>query len=224
MSKFFIISAQAILLVVLLSCGKDPIPSPPPVTYTVSISKIGNGTVTADKLSEIALGSSVTVKFKSESIWSLYSVKINGVKVEDIYPSDTEVMYTIRDINKNINIEVVFVETGNLLISILNPPLMLKSMKSYDENNNYSSSVDLTHEQLTKKLYFYYYSPNSKELKILKENGSSSSMSWNLSKEVLTLDVTIFYVLELTATKLVYRTPIINTDGVKRYVVYTYER
>lgn len=224
MKKIILFSVIVVLLVGLVSCEKEPRPGPPPVTYAISTTVFGKGSVAPDKLSGVVLGSSVTFKLTPETGYSLYSVKINGVKVEDIYPSTTEIQYVVRDVNTNLNIEVTFVETYNLLISVQNPPWRLKAMDIYKEDGTYKYPFTLTKEDKEGRTYYHYPGGKTETLRI-DGTPSFSSNDWSISQNTLRVESMNYTIIELTATRLVYKAPPVKgSDGTYTYAQYTYER
>jgi len=126
-------------LILLLSFQKDSSSSPELQTYTVTINKIGNGTVLSDKTQGISAGSSVTFNITPSASYSIYSIKINGKALTDKIPFDSGFQYTYFGLNSNLTVEVVFVETYNLIISAITPPWKLKAMDIYKEDGHYYS-------------------------------------------------------------------------------------
>jgi len=223
--KKFIFAVLVILLVVLVSCEKEPIPGPPPVTYAISTTVVGKGSVVPDKLPSVNLGSSVNFKFTPESEYSLYSVKINGVKVEDIYPSSTEVQYTVRDVNTNLNVEVTFVKTEILLLSKLEPALMWIKLDIYRaDNDTYIRSSVLTQAEKSRKYYHHY---PSMDMEVKNADGTLYwKDKWNLTQGTYQKGGQIFTLLENSDMRLKTKASPIwsNADNCYAYAVYTYER
>lgn len=211
---------------IIQSCEKEP-PTPPP-KYTVSINKIGNGIVEVDKTEGVTAGSNVNLKFTPAIGYSLYSVKVNGVKIEDIQPTTTEVSYTIQNINKNQYLEVVFEETDVLILSAKSTnekPWMLTRVGLYKvEGGVFLANIDLTEAELTDRYYLLY--PSMKTV-VYQLNGGIRNGEWSLKQRVLRLGGTTTYeVLELTSNKFVFKAPPIWSDADKCniYAVYTQER
>jgi len=224
--KRIIFAVLVILLVILVSCEKEPKPGTSPVTYTISTAIVGGkGSVVPDKLSGVILGSSVNFKFTSESGYSLYSVKINWVKVEDIYPSSTEVQYTVRDVNTNLYVEVSFVKTDILLLSKLEPAFKLKKVHVYRaDNNQYLRSVVLTQEEKARKLYHYY---PSMDVKVISSDGSLYwSEKWDLIEDTYKQGGQILKKITLTENEFSYQASPVwsNADNCYIYYVDFYER
>ena len=172
----------ALLMVLAISCEKEPQVVPPP-TFSISTIVIGKGLVIPEKLQGITLGSDVNFKFTPETEYSLYSVKINGVKVEDIYPSSTEAQYIVRGVNKNLNMEVNFVETNILLLSKLEPAWRLTKLELYKASDNtFIATSNLAQEEKARRLYHYY---PSMEVKVINPDGTLYwSGKWNLAGDV----------------------------------------
>ena len=210
---------------IVQSCEKEP-PTPPP-TYTVSINKIGNGLVEVDKTQGITAGSNINFKFNPAIGYSLYSVKINGVKIEDIQPSTTEVSYTIQNINKNQYIEVVFEETDVLILSAKSTnekPWMLTRIGLYKvEGDVFIRNINLTQAEKTDRYYFIY--PSMKTV-VYQLDGGIRNGEWGLRQRILKLGSTDFGVLELTSNKFVFKASPIwsNADNCYIYAVYNLER
>jgi hypothetical protein len=202
----FLSVVLTILALMLTGCDK-PEPPAPAVFYTLSTIVSGKGAVNPDKLSGIALGSNVTLKFTPETGYSLYSVKVNGVKIEDIQPSTTEVSYTIQNINKNQYIEVVFVETNILTFSVKSTgekPWRLKLVQSYRvDDNTYLRNFPLDKEDRSDRYYYLY---PSMTVVVLEEDGGVRNGTWNLKQKVLTIDGHAYPLLELTPNKFSYQT------------------
>lgn len=227
MKKIIFLTVFACLLTMLVSCDPEPIPpGPPPVTYTISTVISGKGLVNPDKLSMINLGSNVTLKFTPETGHSLYSVKINGVAIEEIQPTETEVSYVIKNINKNIFIEVVFVETSNLIIStVINKnPWKLKEMNIYKEDGTFLFSINLPQEILDGNYYFYY--PEGCIKIIMPDNSVFFETTWYIKQEILTMGPpNKFTIVLLTASKFIYRAaPVPGDDEFRTYAEYVLER
>ena len=223
MKKILLLAVIAILLTALTSCDPEPIPpGPPPVNYAISTNIIGKGLVNPDKLSMINLGSNVTLKFTPETGYSLYSVKINGVKVEDIQPSSVEVSYTIHNINKNQNVEVVFVETDILIVSVKSTaekPWMMTIWNSYKASDgSFLERLNLNEENKTDKYYFLY---PSMSVVVLEKDGGIRNGSWSLKQSVITIDYHDYPMLELTPNKFTYKTQQVWSNHHDCFVFYT---
>lgn len=217
-----------VLVILLLSftgCKKTDPPSPPPVTYTITTKISGSGTVTPDNVTGITLGSSVNLKFSPSIGNSLYSVKINGVKVESIQSSENEVSYTITDIKSNLSVEVEFVETRILLLSKLEPAWMLTKMDAYiAENNFFLAPITLTQEEKSRKYYHYY---PSMEIIVLNPDGSIFwQEKWSLIGNMYKQGDQYLTVIELSQNRLIYKAkPVWSVyDEFYVYAIYTFER
>ena len=229
MKRVIFLSAVLTILALMLTGCEKPEPPAPVVFYTLSTNIGGKGSVNPDKLSGIVLGSNVNLKFTPEIGYSLYSVKINGVKIEDIQPSTTEVSYTIQNINKNQYIEVVFVETYNIIIStILNKnPWKLKKIDIYKEDGSFLFSVeDIPQDVIERRTFYYYNYPSTNYIESLRpDNSQSFYTSWSINQVTLRVDMMNYTVLVLTNTNFVYKAPpVIGSDGTYTYAQYTYER
>lgn len=223
MKKIIFLTVFACLLTMLASCDPEPIPpGPSPVTYTISTVISGKGLVNPDKLSMINLGSNVTLKFTPETGYSLYSVKINGVIVEEIQPSSVEVSYTIHNINKNQNVEVVFVETDILIVSVKSTaekPWMMTIWNSYKASDgSFLERLNLNEENKTDKYYFLY---PSMSVVVLEKDGGIRNGSWSLKQSVITIDYHDYPLLELTPNKFTYKTQQVWSNHHDCFVFYT---
>lgn len=217
-----------ILFLVTTGCDKSDPPPPPPVTYSITISISGEGLVTSDKMTGLSEGSSAVLKFTPKSGYSLYSVKLNGTKVEEIIPTDKELSYTVQAINKNIVVEAVFVETNNILIStVINKnPWKLKSMDIYKEDGNFLFSIDLPKEIIDRRTFYYFNYPYTNYIESLwLDNSQCFYADWSINQTTLRIDMTSYIILELTNTRFKYKaSPVIGSDGTYTYAQYTYER
>ncbi len=228
MKKSIILSVVLTILALMFTGCEKPEPPAPVVFYTLSTIINGKGSVNPDKLSGIVLGSNVNLKFTPEIGYSLYSVKINGVKIEDIQPSTTEASYTIQNINKNQYVEVVFEETDVLILSAKSTnekPWMLTRIGLYKvEDGVFLANIDLTEAELTDRYYLLY--PSMKTV-VYQLDGGIRNGEWSLKQRVLRLgSATTYEVLELTSNKFVFKAPPIWSDADKCYIyaVYTQER
>lgn len=227
MKKIIFLTVFAYLLMMLTSCDPEPIPpGPPPVFYTLSTIVSGKGSVNPDKLSGIIPGSNITVKFIPETGYSLYSVKVNEVKI-DIQPTATEVPYTIMGINKDPVVEVEFVETDVLIFSVKSineKPWMLIEVGVYKaEGDVFLRNWILTQAEKSDRYYFLYPSMDGF---VYQENGGIRTGKWSLKQKVLQLGSEVLDVVELSSTKIVYRAKPIwsNTDNCYVYAMYILER
>lgn len=226
MKNFIYVSiVLVILLLSFTGCKKTDPPSTPPVTYTITTKINGSGTVTPDNVTGITLGSSVNFKFSPSIGNSLYSVKINGVKVESIQTSENEVSYTITDIKSNISVEVEFVDTRILLLSKLEPAWMWTKLDIYRASDNtFLYGVELTEAEKSRKMYHYY---PSMEIKYINPDGSVYwQATWNLASDVYKQGGQNLTVLDLTHNKFVHKASPIwsNVNNCYIYAQYTYER
>ena len=224
MKKIVFLSVVLIIFVFFAGCEKPELPTPT-VFHTLTTLVNGRGSVNPDKLSGIPLGSSVTLKFIPETGYSLYSVKINGVKIEDIQPSSGEVSWTIFNVNKNQEIEVLFIETDILLLSKLEPAWMWSKLDIYRaSDNSFMYEVELTQAEKSRKMYHYY---PSMEIKYINPDGSVYwQATWNLTSDVYKQGGQNLTVLDLTHNKFVHKAPPIwsNVNNCYIYAQYTYER
>lgn len=190
--------------------------------YSITITISGKGSVISDKAT-VSLGGKVELTALAEKGYSLYKVKVNGVDV-GIIPTDVEFKYSISDINSNHIVEFIFVETYNLFISILNPPLKMKAMDIYKEDGTYLFSIVLTQEMKERRSYYYY--PEGRTVSLMLDGSESFSADWSISQNILRVGLMNYTIIELTPTKLVYKAPPGKdpTTGIINYAQYTYER
>ncbi|NCU28486.1 MAG: hypothetical protein EOM85_02335 [Candidatus Moranbacteria bacterium] len=222
MKKVIPFVLAALLMVLAISCEKEPIPPAPLPTFSVNINKIGNGSATADKTTGITAGSTVNFKFTPDSGYSLYSIKVNDKSINAIIPFGSEYTYSYFGVNSNIKMDVVFVETYNLIISAI-IPWKLKAMDIYRENGDFYFSFPLSPEDKEIKRYFYY--PQG-EVKMYYSDGSLYwSATWSISGNKFKLGDGDMTIIELTASRLVFKaSPVKGGDGTYTYAQYTYER
>ncbi len=227
MKKVIALSFLATLLIVLVaSCRKEPLPPAPPVTYSVSIIKTDGGSVTVDKTQNIAEGSTVNFKFTPNPGYSVYSIKVDGKSINAIIPFDSEYTYSYLGINKNLVVEVIYVDTRLLVLSVQEPAWRLTHIDIYRVNDgSYSHSVGLTPEQLGQKFYFQY---PSMLLKVVNTDGSVfGEHNWGLKDSTYTQwsDIHIFKSLTSNKFKTRYKDPVWSEwDNCYTYWYYTYER
>ncbi len=220
-----------ILALMFTGCEKPENPVPPgpaPVFYTLSSTTSGKGSVNPDKVANISLGSDITVKFIPEAGYSLYSVKVNNVAVE-IQPSSSEVSYTIKNVTSNVRVEVIFVETNNLIIStnFYPSPWKYVSMDIYRENGTFYFTFPLTQEEKNRNMFFYFNYPKTSYTEVLTQEGVRFFYAdWSImSQNTLRVSSTNYTIVELSATRLVYKAPpVIGSDKTYTYAQYTFER
>jgi len=228
MKKVFVFLILATLLWV--GCEKDPVVPPIPqvinVSYrTVLVSQKGKGTVNPDTLTKVVYGESLTITATPDSGYCLYSVKIVSIvphrEVEEEYvefePTTAAFHYTFSAVKANIEIYFEFIETDNLIISILEPPLRLKDISTFSSDGTYLYSSVLLEHELSLSVYFYY--PEGKLIVYWPDGTTYFSAGWYLKEGVLHFGGNPYPIVELTPTKLAYK-----NDGADRYVQYTYER
>jgi hypothetical protein len=227
MKKVIVFSVAVTLLMVLaISCDKEPLPPAPPPTFAVSISVVGKGSVVTDKKEGITLGATVNFKFTPDKGNSLYGIKVNGKSINAIIPFDSEYDYSYYGVNTNLAAEITFVETDILMLSIQEPAWRLTKIDIYRVNDgSYSHSVSLTPEQLGRK---YYHQYPSMKLKILNSDGSVLGQDdWNLKDSVYTQWSGIHLLDSLTSDKFKtrYKDPVWSEwDNCYTYWYYTYKR
>lgn len=223
MKKVFVFLILATLL--LVGCEKTPVVPPIPpivVTRTVLVGKIGKGTVNPDTLTKVVYGESLTITATPDPGNSLYSVKVSYDGEEkniEITPTASSFQYTLPEVKFNTKVVFEFVETDNLIISVLNPPWRLKAMEDFYPNGELFFPWPLTELQLSQMGYFLY--PEGKFLVYLPDGSLYFSANWHLEEKVLTIGLMKFPIVELTPTKLVYKMQQ-KEGGV--YTLYSYER
>lgn len=223
----------ALMLVLVLgalltqSCEKDPIPSNPPVTYAVHVNTIGKGLVEPDKVSGLLAGSSVILIVTPDVGYSLYSIKINGISVTTVEPTDKEFKYTVSNINVNQNIDITFIETDILIFSVKSiseKPWMWTKFDIYRASDDlFLRSSPLSQSEKTDRYYYIY--PSMKGYAYQSDGGIRSG-NWNLKQRVLQFDSEIVELIELTPLKYVYKAKPIwgSGDNCYVYAIYTFER
>ena len=215
----------------LVGCEKIPVVEKPPViniSYrTVLVSQKGKGTVNPDTLTKVVYGEPLTITATPDSGYTLYSLKIISVvpnrEVEEEYveiePTTAAFHYTFSAVKANIEIYFEFIETDNLIISILNPPWRLKAMEDFSPDGELLFSWPLTEEILSQMFYFYY--PEGKVEAFYPNGTLCFNGPWSLKERVLKIGNYYFPIVELTPTKLVYKMQ--QVEG-RIYTLYTYER
>ena len=223
MKKVFVFLILATLL--LVGCEKTPVVPPIPpivVTRTVLVGKIGKGTVNPDTLTKVVYGESLTITATPDPGNSLYSVKVSYDGEEkniEITPTASSFQYTLPEVKVNTKVVFEFIETDNLIISILEPPLKLKDISTFSSDGTYRYSSVLMEPSISMSYYFYY--PEGKLIAYWADGTTLYfSAEWYLKERVLHFGGNPYPIVELTPTRLVYK----NDFGVSGYVVYTYER
>ncbi len=157
MKKVIPFILAALLMVLAISCEKEPIPPAPLPTFKVNLIKIGDGSINVDKTTEIAAGSTVNFKIIPGQKSSIYSIKINGKSINAIIPFDSEYNYSYLGINAYLNAEITFVKTDLLIVSVQEPAWRWIKLDTYKaKNDSFSHQVTLAKEQLLRKHYFLY--------------------------------------------------------------------
>lgn len=222
MKKVFVFLILATLL--LVGCEKTPVVPPIPpivVTRTVLVGKIGKGTVNPDTLTKVVYGESLTITATPDPGNSLYSVKVSYDGEEkniEITPTASSFQYTLPEVKFNTKVVFEFVETDNLIISVLNPPWRLKAMEDFYPDGELLFSWPLTEEILSQMFYFYY--PEGKVEAFYPNGTLCFNGPWSLKERVLKIGNYYFNILELTPTRLVYER--ISSGGFR--CRYAYER
>jgi hypothetical protein len=228
MKKVFVFLILATLLWV--GCEKTPVVPPIPpvinVSYrTVLVSQKGKGTVNPDTLTKVVYGESLTITATPDSGYSLYSLKVISTvphvgveeKEVEITPTESPYTYILSSIKANTEVRFEFIETDNLIISILEPPLRLKDISTFSSDGTYLYSSVLLEHELSLSVYFYY--PEGKLIIYWPDGTTYFSAGWYLKEGVLHFGGNPYPIVELTPTKLAYK-----DVGASRYVLYTYER
>lgn len=219
MPVFLIIGIQ-----LLFSCSKEQTIVVPPVKYSVTVTKIGMGSVNPLTVSDITSGGSVTLVLKPDAGYSLYSIVINNSPMQ-ITPTENEFQYTISGISSNKTVAVKFVKTDILLLSKLEPALKLIRIPVYRaDNNQYIRSVVLTQEEKARKLYHYY---PSMDVKVISSDGSLYwSEKWDLIEDSYKQGGQTLKKVKLTDYEFDYQTVTIwsNADNCYIYYIDVYER
>lgn len=229
MKKVFVFLILATLLWV--GCEKTPVVPPIPpvinVSYrTVLVSQKGKGTVNPDTLTKVVYGESLAITATPDSGYSLYSLRVISTvphvgveeKEVEITPTESPYTYILSSIKANTEVKFEFVETDNLIISVLNPPWRLKAMEDFYPDGELLFSWPLTEEILSQMFYFYY--PEGKVEAFYPNGTLCFNGPWSLKERVLKIGNYYFNILELTPTRLVYER--ISSGGF-RYR-YAYER
>ena len=230
MKKVFVFLILATLL--LVGCEKTPVVPPIPpvinVSYrTVLVSQKGKGTVNPDTLTKVVYGESLTITATPDSGHSLYSLRVISTvphvgveeKEVEITPTESPYTYILSSIKANTEVKFEFVETDNLIISVLNPPWRLKAIEDFYPNGELFFDWPLTELELSLMCYFLY--PEGKLLDYLPDGSLYFSANWHLVEKVLTIGLMKFPIVELTPTKLVYKMQQVE-GGI--YTLYSYER
>lgn len=186
-------------------CEKPEPPGSEPVFYTMSTLVKGKGSISPDKLSGIVLGSNVSIKLTPDADYSTYSVKVNGIKIDDVIPFNSEFVLDVKNIKSNTKIEVEFVETNILLISVKSineKPWMIKKIEFYSvDGNRYLRDANLDPRMKSDKFYFLY---PSMDIVVYQEDGGTRKGSWGLTGMALKLDGDNLTLRELTSSVFSY--------------------
>lgn len=209
---------------VICACQKEP----DQLRFNVTINKIGYGTVVADKTSNIAPGSSITITVTPNKANSLYSLVINNSPVT-LTPTDKEFRYTILIVNSNQVVDVSFTNTANILISTIQSklPWKLKALKFFRNDGTLLYSIVLTQEKIDENKYFYFNYPNTNYVEELTSDGFRLLYTnWEIFTNLLTVNSMSNIILELTSSKLVYNAPVGAYPAMSSttFAQYTYER
>lgn len=208
-------------------CEKPEPPGSEPVFYTMSTLVKGKGSVSPDKLSGIVLGSNVSIKITPDTNYSTYSVKVNRTEIEEIIPLGSEFVFNVNNIKSNTKIEVEFIETNILLISVKStndkPWMLIQVGAFFKEEDLFLGYWNLSEVEKTDKYYLMY---PSMKVEVYQANGGVRSGKWNLSGNELKIGGEELVLVELTLKKFVYRSnPVWSpANNAYTYALYTYER
>ncbi len=222
----FMVSIMILILGTLLaqSCDKDKPPVSPPITYTVTINVIGKIHVTLPQKTGIVPGSNVDITIEPDSLYSVYSIKENGVNM-NIIPTDKKLTYSLKNIQSNKMLDIEAIETGIIKLSVLEPPLMLKKISFYrGKDDAYLGELVLDQIDLSRKYYHYY---PSMDIKVINQDGSIFwQQKWSLKLGVYQRGDQILTVVKNTdkILQLKDKPSFDPTYGAELYVIYTYER
>ena len=105
------------------------------ITYTLSIKAVGNGSVSYGEASvrgetstfSVAEGASAVVKLIPDDAYLVKSLKVNN---EDVTSGITDSIYTINNINSNIDIEATFAIVGTISNSGINYKVVSEDEKT----------------------------------------------------------------------------------------------
>ena len=105
------------------------------ITYTLSIKAVGNGSVSYGEVSvrgetstfSVAEGASAVVKLIPDDAYLVKSLKVNN---EDVTSGITDSIYTINNINSNIDIEAIFAIVGTISNSGFNYKVVSEDEKT----------------------------------------------------------------------------------------------
>lgn len=206
------------------SCEKDKPPVNPPVLYTVTINTIGKIHITIPQVTGLIPGSNIDIVVEPDSLYSVYSIKENGVNM-NIIPTDKKLVYSLKNIQSNKILDIEAVETGIVKISILEPALMWTKLSLYKAKDDvYLREYLVNKEQKSRKYYHYY---PSMDIKVVNPDGSLYwKEKWKLGQGVYQKGGEIYTVVEITDKIVRIKNkpsfdPYYNTEI---YGIYTYER
>ncbi len=197
-------------ILLVAGCTKDnsvsPPPTPPQKTYNFLAVFAGKGDVTPDKVNNLLSGAKVPLTIVAETGYVIASVKVNGVPMEGIPKGATSFNLNVT-ITSDTQVEVAFISDRLFLLTTLSnsKPWKQVSEKCYKaEDNTYLCSLSLTEEE--KQLEYTYVYPEMKRYLANPQKGTTSNMPFVLSNNLLTLDVTDYWITEITPSILSYKT------------------
>lgn len=195
----------------IISCQKEentPPKPPPPVVqkYSLTVQIQGKGTVTPDAMSNISSGTNISVVYTADPGYVIAEIKINAVPLSQL-PKGSKSFTSNLTIDANKIVTVAFITEDLYLLTTLpnQKPWKQVSNKCYKaEDNSYLCSFSLDEEQ--KQLEYTYVYPEMKEYLVNPMKGTTSNMPFILSNNLLKLDVTDYWITELTPSVLSYKT------------------
>ncbi|NCU28784.1 MAG: hypothetical protein EOM85_03900 [Candidatus Moranbacteria bacterium] len=206
------------------SCDKDKPPVSPPITYTVTINVIGKIHVTLPQKTGITPGSNIDITIEPDSLYSVYSIKENGVNM-NISHTDKKFTYSLKNIQSNKILDIEAIETGIINLSVLEPPLMLKKIAFYRaKDDKYLGKLVLDQLDLSRKYYHYY---PSMDIKVINPDGAVFwQQKWSLKQGVYKRGDQTLTVVQNTdkILELKDKPSFDPTYGDELYMIYTYGR
>lgn len=195
----------------------------PEVFYTISTIVDGKGSVNTEKLLKITHGDNLTIKMVPEKGYLFHSVKINGIKIQNLEPSELEVLYVLKNIESNLLVEVQFLDIRIYWLTNKGEPWFMTEIALLKtENDSILGTLDLDEETLSRKIYYYY---PSMDIKIFEGAGSLHWYSkWGITDNVYKQGGQHLTILEMTPNKFVFKAiPVLDTSfGFSAYAKYTY--
>ncbi len=192
----------------------------PPITYhfKVFINDEEGGLVDPTFVTDLLKDSFVMVTIKPDSAYTLYSVKVNDLPLPDFEPTTQEFSFVIDSIKEHQKVEVEFIETDVLIISVSSiedPAWYLRAIKRFKEDGTYLHQIVFEGEDdpmLTDR--YYYLFPSMEGFRITAEGVVwGKGQKWSLKNRIMRSYRVNPYIqhsgyceiTELTPTKLVFR-------------------